>query len=1311
MSDRTPVPSSDPSAGSPRIPLGGRLSVHVLVMLLYFLIAIVSVQWQRTKLIERLIQSAGREAAREHVQTLTAVRTVYTDEVVSIALEQGLEVTHNPQANHASIPLPVTFTMRIGDRIADAGDRGRTRLYSPYPFPWNTAEGGLKDDFQKDAWTRLNADPTTPVVQTMDSPYGRVLRYAIADRMRASCVKCHNEHPDSPRTGWKVGDVRGVLEAEIPLDYAEAWARRNMLESTVLLLILAMVGGGVVIFTMIQFRRVSLELDQRVQERTAELVTANQSLLSEVNERRNAEAALRLSEFSVANASLPTFWIACDARILRVNRAVSELLGYSEAELLDLSITDLDPDFNTERWPSHWEELREKKRMCFETRQRHKAGHIIPIEVDLNWFEFEGHEYNFAFIRDITEKKRDKELLSQRARETEVQRLDALNLAHEAEDARQRAQHSEDRLNLALKSSGVGTWSWNIVENSIYWDEYLHPLFGLEPRAFGGTFEAFEALVDPEERERVRIEVTQAVELNAEYDTEFRVIWPDGSRHVLAARGKVSRDASGRPIRMTGVCWDVTLRHLAERSLQESQERFALAVEGSRDGIWDWDVETNTVFYSTRWKSMLGYEDDEISNQFSEWERLVHPEELSHAKQNLDEYFAGQRPEYSVEFRMLHKSGDWRWILARGVAQRDATGAVVRMSGSQTDITERKSAEQVLESVNAQLAGVLAASTQVSIIATDVNGLISVFNSGAENLLGYSAEEMIGQQTPALFHRRDEVMARGAELSLELGAPVEGFEVFVASAKRGHFDRREWTYVRKDGSEFTVTLVVTAVKNSDHEITGFLGVAEDITERKRAEERFRLVVEAAPNAIVVINRERNMTLVNSQTETLFGYRRDELIGQPIEILVPERFRPGHPTYVQGFFETPQRRPMGVGQYLFGLKKSGEEFSIELGLSPFCTSEGTFVLASVLDITDRKRAEEELHKAKDAAEAANRVLDSSLKSIADGVIVADSQGKFLFWNQVAEEIIGLGATETPIEGWTERYGCFLPDMVTPYPSEDLPLVRTIRGEAVHEVDLFIRNPEKPDGVWISVNGRPMRDQANLVQGGVVVFRDMTERRQVQETLARQAQELARSNTELQQFAYIASHDLQEPLRKVQAFGSMIETSDGAVLSADGHDYLQRMRNAAARMQQFINDLLTYSRVATQAQPFESVDLGRVAQDVLGDLETRIQTTGGHVELHDLPTLDADPLQMRQLLQNLIGNALKFHRNDVPPVVSVQSRLVTLETGVGAGRPACEITVQDNGIGFDEKYLFKLFSPFSRLHGRGEYEGTGIGLAIC
>jgi len=214
--------------------------------------------------------------------------------------------------------------------------------------------------------------------------------------------------------------------------------------------------------------------------------------------------------------------------------------------------------------------------------------------------------------------------------------------------------------------------------------------------------------------------------------------------------------------------------------------------------------------------------------------------------------------------------------------------------------------------------------------------------------------------------------------------------------------------------------------------------------------------------------------------------------------------------------------------------------------------------------------------------------------------------------------------------------------------------------------------------------------------------VVERKRAEESLKRFAAKLESNNRELQDFAYVASHDLQEPLRKVQAFGERLKTRC-TTLNDEGRDYLNRMQNAAARMQVLINDLLSLSRITTKAQPFCPVDLKQVVREVLSDLEVRIEQTEGRIEIGDLPTLDADPLQMRQLFQNLIGNALKFHRKDTKPVVTLSAN--------NLGNGLCEIKVQDNGIGFEEKYAEKIFAVFQRLHGRNEYEGTGVGLAIC
>ena len=288
--------------------------------------------------------------------------------------------------------------------------------------------------------------------------------------------------------------------------------------------------------------------------------------------------------------------------------------------------------------------------------------------------------------------------------------------------------------------------------------------------------------------------------------------------------------------------------------------------------------------------------------------------------------------------------------------------------------------------------------------------------------------------------------------------------------------------------------------------------------------------------------------------------------------------------------------------------------------------------------------------------------------------------------------------------------------------------------------------------ISLSGSIVRNKQGEPEGIVCVGRDLTERKQAEAALQKAKDELetrvlertlelsqanerlefelaaracaeerlttyaARlecSNRELQDFAYVASHGLQEPLRKIQTFGDRLAARYGQLLDEPGRDYLERMQNAARRMQTLINDLLTYSRVTTRAQPFQAVDLGQVARGVVSDLEVLIEEVGGRVEVGELPTIEADPTQMRQLLQNLIGNALKFHRPDEPPVVKLCAARLNGRNGGRVGdapsADVCQILVEDNGIGFDEKYLDRIFQVFQRLHSRGEYEGTGIGLA--
>jgi len=330
-------------------------------------------------------------------------------------------------------------------------------------------------------------------------------------------------------------------------------------------------------------------------------------------------------------------------------------------------------------------------------------------------------------------------------------------------------------------------------------------------------------------------------------------------------------------------------------------------------------------------------------------------------------------------------------------------------------------------------------------------------------------------------------------------------------------------------------------------------------------------------------------------------------------------------------------------------------------------------------------------------------ESMLNSAGEGIYGLDLQGRIHFVNPATAAITGWTLEE--LAGRSERE-------VFCHDSSRLTPESTDQDQSRTDCEIFYRR----DGSTYPVEyTRSPITEGNREIGTVVVFKDITERKRAEETLSRKAAELTRSNAELEQFAYVASHDLQEPLRKIQAFGDRLKTKVDAVGLEDGRDYLDRMQGAAARMRTLIDDLLTFSRVISASQPFVPVDLNSVIKGVLSDLEVRIEQTKARVEVGTLPTIEADPLQLRQLLQNLIGNALKFQPPDAQPLIRIEGRILR---NPFAGSPdedpyaeQCELSVQDNGIGFDEKYTDKIFAVFQRLHGRTEYDGTGVGLAVC
>ncbi len=647
-------------------------------------------------------------------------------------------------------------------------------------------------------------------------------------------------------------------------------------------------------------------------------------------------------------------------------------------------------------------------------------------------------------------------------------------------------------------------------------------------------------------------------------------------------------------------------RQRMEDALRESEQRWQLAIRGANDGIWDWNIKTNEAFYSTRSKEILGYQNDEISNDVNEWFSKVHPDDIDLSMQTIQTHFDKKTPFYIVEHRLRCKDGSYKWILERGQALWDDSGHVVRMVGSHTDITERKLAEEQL-SQSEQRFQILARATNDAIWDWDLLTDKVWWNHSVQTLFGYSPESV--EDTIDWWHNHIHPEDR-RRIVADIRAVVESTQLFWSN---------EYRFFKADGTSAHVFDRGYVVRDdTSQKPVRMIGAMMDITERKRVQEQ------------LIRQNLRSQLFADITLKIRTSLQIDEILQTSV-------------TEVQKLLHAD--RVLILRLFEDGSMKAVEE-AVVPGLPVVCGQ----------NIHDPCFGEEYIEPYRQGRiSAITNVEQASIQPCHVELL-----RRFRVKSNIVVPII----MQNQLWGLLIAHQCAHPRQWNDW-----------------ETNLL---QELADQIGIAASQAKMLEQE-----------------------IRQREELTRSNEELQQFAFIASHDLQEPLRKITAFGDRLKATCESALTDKGQDYLQRMQNAAERMQSLIEDLLNLSRITTRAQPFAKVNLAQITQEVLSDLEIRITQTEARIEVGELPNIEADALQMRQLLQNLISNALKFHRENEPPVIKIYSKT---QPNKQLSSDWCQIIVEDSGIGFNEKYLDRIFNVFQRLHGRTEYEGTGMGLAI-
>ncbi|KTT38475.1 histidine kinase [Pseudomonas oryzihabitans] len=757
------------------------------------------------------------------------------------------------------------------------------------------------------------------------------------------------------------------------------------------------------------------------------------------------------------------------------------------------------------------------------------------------------------------------------------------------------------------------------------------------------------------------------------------------------------------------------------RQYQQDQANLTAVVESSSDGIISKDLNGVVLSWNHAAEQLFGYPASEAVGQ--RLLDLVVPTELEHEEWWVLDRIGKGEPVPHFETRRLHRDGRYIDVLVSVSPMRGPDGRVVGASKTVRDISVQKAAQAEILALNARLeeqvaqrtaelsqtnrllGDVLRAASEVAIIATDRGGCITLFNEGAERLLGYCADEVVGRWQASDFHLPEELEAQGQALSAQYGAPVSGFRVLVERSERVGAEAREWTYVRRDGEHRDVSLVVTTMRDGAGQIGGYLGIASDVTERKAAEQELaaslaltRAILDTAVNPIVTVDSAGLVRSFNPAGERIFGYRAEEVVGQPIHRLIPG-YLAGYEALFSCPLELPDNDTVQQGQEMEGRRRDGSVFPITLSLGVTWTNGERLAVAIIADITEQSRQRQVLLQTRDQLTMAADVAELGIWCWQPdtGQLQCNERMFELYeWTDVQRE---QGLT---YNDWRCRVH---PDDLS---GTEERLRAAIAGRAMFDPVFRIR---RQDGSLrhILAGAHTERDPRGRVLRVVGINRDITKQLELEHRLREERTRADLASQAKSSFLANMSHEIRTPMNAVLG---MLQLLQRTALDSRQGDYLTKAQQAARSLLGLLNDVLDYSKIEAgklqlDVHPFslEQVlrNLGVVLSGNSGEknVEINYQLEAG------LPTaLIGDSLRLQQILINLAGNALKF--TEAGQVLVSVRRLSPAD-----GPLRLEFAVQDTGIGISPDQQAQLFQGFTQAEASisRRFGGTGLGLAIC